>query len=250
MRSAKDRLYVPVMFAWVALWGCSVPEVGSGDLSSNAGGNSPTGESIPGTGVVKAPPASSEAAPPAACGDGGTCPPPSGGPPAADACVAPAGLKLQDQDLSDDQLPWKRTPGTKVTINFETNNVEAEYVEYMQKSADNWNKSPCLDVRLVDKCQSGTNCVTVRAPNPKTDGDGNFDAVERSGFTVGGHIDILPGLSKGEKLNVMIHEMGHAVGLRHRKTKHVLMNEDTYDDVFASDPIDYQNLLVLYGNQK
>jgi hypothetical protein len=26
------------------------------------------------------------------------------------------------------------------------------------------------------------------------------------------------------------------------------MNEDTYDDVFDPDPIDYQNLLVLYGN--
>jgi hypothetical protein len=28
------------------------------------------------------------------------------------------------------------------------------------------------------------------------------------------------------------------------------MNEDTYDDVFDPDPIDYQNLLVLYGNQE
>jgi hypothetical protein len=44
--------------------------------------------------------------------------------------------------------------------------------------------------------------------------------------------------------------MGHAVGLAHRKTEHVLMNGDTYDDVFYPDQIDFENLLVLYGNQK
>jgi hypothetical protein len=44
--------------------------------------------------------------------------------------------------------------------------------------------------------------------------------------------------------------MGHAVGLAHRETEDVLMNEDSYDDVFDPDPIDYQNLLVLYGKQE
>jgi len=28
------------------------------------------------------------------------------------------------------------------------------------------------------------------------------------------------------------------------------MNGDTYDDVFDPDLIDYENLLVLYGNQQ
>jgi hypothetical protein len=44
--------------------------------------------------------------------------------------------------------------------------------------------------------------------------------------------------------------MGHAVGLAHRMTEHVLMNEDTYDDVFDPDDIDFENLLVIYGGQK
>jgi hypothetical protein len=43
--------------------------------------------------------------------------------------------------------------------------------------------------------------------------------------------------------------MGHAVGLAHRLTEGVLMNGDTYDDVFDPDEIDFQNLLVSYGGE-
>jgi Matrixin len=169
----------------------------------------------------------------------------------ADVCVAPAGVALQDQDPSDHQVPWKRNGADKVVITFETKNVTPDWVAEVQKGVAAWNRSPCLDTRLVETCQPNRNCVTVSvAPESAIDGDGNFDAVESGGFTVGGHIDYSSSLTGGEKTNVVIHEMGHAVGLAHRETEGVLMNEDTYEDVFDPDPIDYQNLLVLYGNQQ
>jgi len=174
---------------------------------------------------------------------------PSG--PSAATCVAPAGAALQDQDPSDHQVPWKRNGAAKVVITFETKNVTPDWVAEMQKGVAAWNRSPCLDTKLVETCQPNRNCVTVRvSPESVIDGDGNFDAVESRGFTVGGHIDYSSSLTGGAKTNVAIHEMGHAVGLAHRKTEYALMNEDTYDDVFDPDPIDYQNLLVLYGNQQ
>jgi hypothetical protein len=111
-----------------------------------------------------------------------------------------------------------------------------------------WNESPCLDTKLVQTCQPKTNCVTVSVAPESA--DGNFDAVESGGFTVRGHIDYSSSLTDGARTNVAIHEMGHAVGLAHRKTEHVLMNGDTYDDVFNPDQIDFENLLVLYGSQK
>jgi hypothetical protein len=176
-------------------------------------------------------------------------PQPSGG--TARACVAPAGAALQDQDTSDHQVPWKRSGGGKVVITFETKNVTPDWIAEMQKGVAAWNRSPCLDTKLVQSCQPNRNCVTVSvAPESIVEADGNFDAVESGGFTVGGHIDYSSSLTGGAKTNVVIHEMGHAVGLAHRETEKVLMNEDTYDDVFDPDPIDYQNLLVLYGNQQ
>jgi Matrixin. len=126
-----------------------------------------------------------------------------------------------------------------------------DWVAEMQKGVAAWNKSPCLDTRLVNTCQPRTNCVTVRvAPESAVGADGNFDAVESGGFTVRGHIDYSSSLTDGARTNVAIHEMGHAVGLAHRKTEHVLMNGDTYDDVFYPAQIDFENLLVLYANQK
>jgi hypothetical protein len=176
-------------------------------------------------------------------------PQPSGA--TADACVAPAGMALQDQDSSDHQVPWKRNRAAKVIITFETKNVTPDWVAEMQKGVAAWNRSPCLDTKLVQSCQPNRNCVTVSvAPESIVEADGNFHAVESRGFTVRGHIDYSSSLTGGAKTNVVIHEMGHAVGLAHRETEDVLMNEDTYDDVFDPDPIDYQNLLVLYGSQQ
>jgi hypothetical protein len=145
-------------------------------------------------------------------------------------------------------VPWKRNGAPKVMINFETRAVPAGWVADMQRGVVAWNQSPCLDIKLVDACVPDSNCVTVTVGDADGD-DGNFDAVELDGFTVGGHIDLSDALSGGERTNVTIHEMGHAVGLAHRRTERVLMNGDTYDDVFDPDATDQENLLVLYGAQ-
>ena len=166
----------------------------------------------------------------------------------ADACAAPAGAALEDQDPDDHQVPWKRNGARKVVITFETRNVPADWVAEMQKGVAAWNRSACLETQLVEVCQPDTNCVTVTVEDG--DEDGNFDADESGGFTTGGHIDLLSSLTGGERTNVTIHEMGHAVGLAHRLTERVLMNGDTYEDVFDPDSLDFQNLLVMYGSQE
>lgn len=164
-------------------------------------------------------------------------------------CVAPPGMaSLIDQDPTDEQLPWRRGGSDKVTIYFDASKVTRAWRADLEYGSRLWNKSPCLDARVVDACPTDANCVTSAVV--KTGDDGNFDAIERDGHTVGGHIDFLDTLSPAEKKNVAVHEMGHAIGLKHRKTKHVLMNGDTYSDVFTPDSTDYQNLLFDYGRQE
>lgn len=154
--------------------------------------------------------------------------------------------------MRDFQVPWERNGRERVTIYFEAGDVTDEYRGYMDQGAKVWNRSPCLDVRVVDRCPAGTNCVTTSLTKGNA-ADGNYDSVEKNNFTIDGHIDLyveeLDKQGAGAKLNVAIHEMGHGVGLRHRKAARVLMNGETYTDVFEPDETDYRNLLVLYGSQ-
>jgi hypothetical protein len=165
--------------------------------------------------------------------------------------------RLVDQDPSDEQVPWKRT-ADKTTIWFSapvSAGFDATWWKYVQQGAAVWNQSPCLDVQITqDKCPTGANCVTMVVNNGGGD-DGNFDAKESGGFTTGGKIQLLKTLSAktdkngcNEQRNVTAHEMGHAVGLVHRKAR-VLMNGDTYGDICAADATEYRNLLFDYGRQ-
>lgn len=174
------------------------------------------------------------------------------------ACVAPAGMsKLIDQDKTDSQKPWKLAVGADhVEIWFSApvaKGFNAEWLGYANQGAAVWNKSPCLDVHVTQgPCPAGKNCVSMIVNNGGGD-DGNFDAIEKGGYTTGGQIQLLGSLGNkpdgGERRNVTAHEMGHAVGLVHRNAK-VLMNGDTYANVFDADPDEYRNLLFDYGKQR
>lgn len=212
--------------------------------SGCAGSTDPDGTAAPPSTATNDSPATN---PPSTAGDevaasaaGSACTPP------------PGGDGLRDQDMSDHQVPWERKGADRVAIYFESGNVTQEYRDYLDQGAAAWNRSPCLDVQIVDRCPEGVNCITVSLTSGD-DADGNFDSIEEGDFTVGGHIDLyheeLDQLGDGAKLNVTIHEMGHAVGLRHRETERVLMNGDTYTDIFDPDETDHHNLRVLYGNQ-
>lgn len=240
--SAKFRCTAVIIAASAIIAsGCS----GSSDTDASTGSS----QSVPIAAPTSNPPAANPTTEPPGTDDGEAAETT-----AVSACSAPEdGGDLKDQDMSDHQVAWERNGADKVTIYFESNTVTEEYRTYLDQGAVVWNRSPCLDVRIVDLCPDGANCITVSL-TAGDDADGNFDSIENRDFTVGGHIDLfyeeLDKLGDGAKLNVTIHEMGHAVGLRHRQTQRVLMNGDTYTDIFDPDETDYYNLLVLYGNQK
>lgn len=237
-----SRALVTMAVAALALTGCTphyaeTPPVPPATSSSAVPTVEPSPE--PTSSVPVPPPVTSTPAPP---------------PPAPVArCVAPAGMAaLLDQDKSDSQRPWKRPAGVEKTpIYLDASRVKnnAEWMGYLNGAAAKWNVSPCVDVRIVETCPTGVKCVTFEL---RANDDGNFDAIERNGYTTGGHITVDPALKGAplprcsERYNVTIHEIGHAIGLVHRMKRKALMESPTYGDVCDIDDVDLKNLAFSY----
>lgn len=187
-----------------------------------------------------------------------TAQPPAPGAPDVSGCAQPAGMNgLKDQDPSDSQNPWKREKGKKTLIKVDYSAVydpslpaakagNKEWYDYGVHAIEFWNQSPCLNLVMAPgTCPKGGGNLCVKVDVVSKGDDGNFDEVTKGGFNTGGHITLLASL-KGkkidlgapidrrpcsERLNVSIHELGHAVGLLHVKTPKVIMDPETYPDV-------------------
>jgi hypothetical protein len=115
-------------------------------------------------------------------------------------------------------------------------------------------------------CPPGVNCIPLTVNNGGGD-DGNTDAVEKGGYSTAMVIQVLRTLSAknvtlpdgtvcNERKNVFEHEMGHSIGLVHRKSR-VLMDGPTFADVcgFIGDDNgsggyhELDNLAFDYGRQ-
>jgi hypothetical protein len=176
----------------------------------------------------------------------------------ADGCVASDAGALLDVDPTDSpEVPWPRPPGQKVDVYFVNRGAAARYWADVARGAEIWSKSPCLQAQTSDACPANANCVTVTQKKKSPDGDdtdGEFAGDDRGGRRVGGTLTVYTGLMDAESDNgalaTIVHEMGHAFGLVHRRDPHDLMNADTEDDTNPiPDAIDFENLLVIYGQK-
>lgn len=180
-------------------------------------------------------------------------------PPAADQCVPPAGMTgLRDQDKTDSQRPWRRPDGQEAYIYINAGTVigNARWNDYLNGAARKWNVSPCVDVRIVTACPPGATCVKFDLVT-KGD-DGNFDETTKGGYNVGGRITVNSKLAGApivnaagkeqcsEQYNVVIHEIGHSIGLRHVTTRKAIMDPETYPDVCTVDQGALDNLAYSY----
>jgi Zn-dependent protease with chaperone function len=165
------------------------------------------------------------------------------------------GTPQRDLDPDDKpEFPWRHTPRGEVRVYFATTGLPRRYVDMVATGARVWSYSPCIDALAVEDCPTETNCTTVRAEErgDDRDTDGETSSVDRDGLRVASRITLYTGLldksSDNGALATVVHEMGHALGLAHRKTAGTVMNAKTDDD---TDPIpdetDFANLRAIYG---
>jgi hypothetical protein len=196
-----------------------------------------------------------------ACG-GGTNPPIRDTPTNGVGCVAPADTHMQDVARRDSkETPFSKAGSGPLTVYFENVNLSASLWSELQQAAEIWSRSPCVKAIAVAQCPPSSNCVQVgqyysgegqtgRALDRHS--DGAFMGEESDGCRTGGVIDLNLDLINEEtpqgSLATIVHEMGHAFGLQHRKNKTDVMNARTTDNTSPiPDKVDFDNLCALYG---
>ena len=176
----------------------------------------------------------------------------------AGQCVAPANAVEQDASSRDSpEKPWPHSPGTEVTVNFETHGLSNRYADLVRNATGIWSQSPCIQAVPVSTCPPDTNCVVLQEKLSSNDRgtDGEFRGSDRGTYREGGTITLYTGLldraSDNGALATIVHEMGHALGLVHRRAKTSVMNSSTNDNTNpVPDDVDFANLLAIYGRQQ
>ena len=170
-------------------------------------------------------------------------------------CALLRGGGQQDADPEDTpEKPWPHTDGVGVTVYFETTGLSGRYERLVQDAASIWSASPCIEAVAIEECKDGVNCVSVKEKSSSKDRgtDGEFSGrgrgESRSGGTITLYTELLDRSSDNGALATVVHEMGHALGLVHRKSRDSVMNKKTNDKTNAvPDAIDFKNLAVIYG---
>lgn len=172
-----------------------------------------------------------------------------------DRCVAEAGAEQQDVDTDDSpEYPWGHVPGEEVTVYFETGGLPARYANFVEEGAAIWSQSPCVEAIAVEQCPAQGNCsaVTVKERSGDRGTDGESESDDRDGVRVANTLTfytrLLDQSSDNGALATVVHEMGHALGLVHRKNPDSVMNAETDDDTNPiPDETDFANLVAIYG---
>lgn len=179
------------------------------------------------------------------------------GPESADApatCETPAGARTLDVDHGDSpETPWPKPDGEELLVYFETSGLSERYAGMVEEAAGIWSGSPCLNAVAVPACPAEGNCVAVEEEysGGGRNTDGEFTGWDSGGVREGGRITLYTRLlgetSDNGALATVVHELGHALGLVHRKDGSDVMNAFTDD---GTDPVpdstNFYNLAVIY----
>jgi hypothetical protein len=148
------------------------------------------------------------------------------------------------------QARWYRGSGTEVTVYVERTRVGATNWSAVKRAGVRWAYSGRIRIVFVDRCPSRWYCVKVYDGRWATNKAGwatlNSDPGTNYAWYGSLHLNNRYLAGSATRRKTACHELGHALGLGHRRTGRTCMRDGFTTMYGYPDATDYANLRALY----
>jgi len=149
------------------------------------------------------------------------------------------------------QPRWYRGSASKVTVYLEKTRVSATNWSYVKLAAAEWARSSRIRIGFVTRCPSRFYCVKVYDGrwNKPMAGWATLNADPRTNYAWYGtlHLNNRYLTSSATRRKTACHELGHVVGLDHRRSGRTCMRDGFGTMYGHPDATDYTNLRKIYA---
>ena len=149
------------------------------------------------------------------------------------------------------QPHWYRGEEAQVTVYVERTSVGDTNWSYVKRAGAEWARSSRIQVEFVKRCPSSTYCVKVYQVHSSRNMAGwatlNYDPSTNTAWYGSLHLNTRHLASDGARRKTACHELGHVVGLDHRRTGRTCMG-DGFDTMYGHpDATDDAHLRRIYA---
>jgi hypothetical protein len=148
------------------------------------------------------------------------------------------------------QPHWRQGEESQVTVYVERTQVGATNWSSIERAGAEWSRSRRIEVVFVKRCPSSYDCVKVYQGRWSRSMAGwttlNYDPKTNTAWYGSLHLNTRYLTSAAARRKTACHELGHVLGLEHRRTGTTCMR-DGFDTMYGHpDAADYAHLRRIY----
>jgi len=152
------------------------------------------------------------------------------------------------------QARWYRGSNREVTVYLEKTRVGATNWTYLKRAGAEWSRSRRVRIVFVNRCPSTLYCVKVYDGrwNKPMAGWATLNRDPRTNYAWYGslHLNNRYLTSSAARRKAACHELGHAIGLGHRRSGRTCMRDDGFRTMYGHpDGHDFGSLWTIYARR-